>query len=347
MQKNISQVLLPQIKRNIERKKKKFGKLREIFYAYKLKTINYSFIPDEYLANIEKVYSLLSDQYSKDAYLYSIFFRLHDYFPKSLRKLLDRTHNFNDFDVAFLENVESTDKNTIDINDYKLNLYNLEKYGFDQKLYVMKENVYVDYILKQYEYHNNGISCEVNEGDNVVDGGGCFADTALYFAFKNKGKGKIYSYEFIKENIEIFTKNLELNPKYSENICLIKHALWDKSDLSLFIVEDGPASYVSMERPKGYCKEIKTLTIDDLVLRNNIDKIDFIKMDIEGAEMEALKGAEQTIISHRPKLAITLYHKDSHFWEIPLLIKQYLPDSKLYFKHFTYGVAESVLFVNP
>lgn len=58
----------------------------------------------------------------------------------------------------------------------------------------------------------------------------------------------------------------------------------------------------------------------------------FLKMDVEGAEYEALVGARQTIRKYVPDLAISVYHRIDHMWEIPLLIKKLVPDYKFYLR---------------
>jgi hypothetical protein len=55
-----------------------------------------------------------------------------------------------------------------------------------------------------------------------------------------------------------------------------------------------------------------------------------IKMDIEGAEIEAIKGAERIINEYHPGLAISVYHKPEHLWEIPLLMEHLIPNSYRY-----------------
>ncbi len=70
----------------------------------------------------------------------------------------------------------------------------------------------------------------------------------------------------------------------------------------------------------------------------------YINMDIEGAELNALRGAEKTIAKFLPDLAICVYHTPSHYWEIPLFLSQLHPGYKLYLRNYTYFTNESVLY---
>lgn len=70
----------------------------------------------------------------------------------------------------------------------------------------------------------------------------------------------------------------------------------------------------------------------------------FIKMDIEGAELEALEGAKNTIVKSKPKLAICLYHKPDDLWKIPLYLKKLVPEYKFYIRHHSKVRWETVLY---
>jgi hypothetical protein len=89
---------------------------------------------------------------------------------------------------------------------------------------------------------------------------------------------------------------------------------------------------------------VNTETIDNFVQKNKIAKIDFIKLDIEGAEYECLLGASNTIKKFKPKLAICLYHKDSDFWKLPILIKNLVSDYKVFVEHHHVNQEETVLY---
>ena len=70
-------------------------------------------------------------------------------------------------------------------------------------------------------------------------------------------------------------------------------------------------------------------------------------MDIETFETYALLGAMESIIKHKPKLAISIYHKFDDLWNIPLLLKQWAPEYKLYIRHYECYQAETVVYAIP
>ena len=86
--------------------------------------------------------------------------------------------------------------------------------------------------------------------------------------------------------------------------------------------------------------EVPVADIDSLVN----DQVTFIKMDIEGSEYEALKGAKNTIKMYKPRLAISVYHKLQDIWDIPKLILELNPNYKLYFRHYSIAEDETVLY---
>ncbi len=83
-------------------------------------------------------------------------------------------------------------------------------------------------------------------------------------------------------------------------------------------------------------------------LSNVLDvRLTFIKMDIEGAETEALDGARDLIVRDCPKLAISAYHKPGDFWRIPRQILSMREDYSIYLRHYTESIYETVMFFVP
>lgn len=100
-------------------------------------------------------------------------------------------------------------------------------------------------------------------------------------------------------------------------------------------------SYMPGKTSARYC-EISVMSIDEAVEAG--DKVTMIKMDVEGSELESLKGARNTIMRDKPKLAICIYHKPEDMWEIPLYIKELVPEYRFYVRHHSSGIGETVLY---
>jgi FkbM family methyltransferase len=190
------------------------------------------------------------------------------------------------------------------------------------------------FLLEQYRCDRADV--RVKQGDIVIDAGACWGDTALYFA---KQAQRVYSYECVPSNIAILNQNLKFNPELAQRISLISKALYSEPGRTMKFSDNGPGSRTELEGV-----EVTTDTIDNLADSEGLDRVDFIKMDIEGAEMDALIGAERTIRSFRPSLAISVYHSLSDFVRIPRWIASLDLGYKFYLDHFTIHEEETILF---
>lgn len=225
---------------------------------------------------------------------------------------------------------------------WTLNRFDLNKVGYPIKINTRVANIMAQFELEQYACDRIGV--RVKPGFKVVDGGGCFGDTALYFAHLTGETGKVYSFEFVESNLKLYQKNLDLNPNIAEQIQICRHPLWSTSDQELYVKDRGPASTITPEPDGENSTLVKTLAIDDLVNRESLDRVDFIKMDIEGAEFESLKGAQQTIRKFKPQLAICVYHSPQDFHRLADLINSYESGYRFALGHFTVHSEETVLF---
>lgn len=224
-----------------------------------------------------------------------------------------------------------------------------DKLKKDIELYTNAYSIYHTFINEEYRYIKDNENIGVSEGDYVIDAGGCWGDTALYFADIVGEKAKVFTFEFIPSNLEIMDKNLSLNKELKKRITIVKNPIHSESKKKMFYVDYGPGSKVEFNKNELYdgtkCDgEIETISIDDFVSNNNVEKVNFIKMDIEGAEYDALIGAKETIKKYSPKLAISIYHNKEHFDNIPKLIKEMNPKYKLFLKYCTIHAEETVLF---
>jgi hypothetical protein len=83
-------------------------------------------------------------------------------------------------------------------------------------------------------------------------------------------------------------------------------------------------------------------TIDNITAG---EPVTYIKFDVEGAELEALKGAEQTVKKYRPAMGISIYHRERDLIDIPVYIKQLVPEYRLYFRVHKKLAIDTVLYV--
>ena len=121
------------------------------------------------------------------------------------------------------------------------------------------------------------------------------------------------------------------------DIRLYNAGLWSEETMLYFEETGNAASRISKEKTGA---SIKTVALDNCVA----DPVTFIKMDIEGAELEALKGSREILKRYRPRLAISLYHKKEDFVEIPAYIKELVPEYKLYIRLYSNASVETVLY---
>lgn len=241
--------------------------------------------------------------------------------------------------------VDSLEKHATSIEFGKPKL-NLRTAGYDLDIYFKGLGIAYTFIFEQYAYKNNGETIVgIEDGDVVMDLGACYGDTALYFAEKQGvNQGKVYSFEFTPNNITVFNANVALNPRLMNQIQLVPHPVSNKSGEKIYFNDLGPGSRMAFTPFKGYTEETTTISIDDFVKNNKITKVDFIKMDIEGAELLALEGAVETIKKFKPKLAIAIYHSWDDFVDIPAWIANLNLGYKLYLGHYTIHTDETMIF---
>ena len=168
-----------------------------------------------------------------------------------------------------------------------------------------------------------------------VDAGGYTGDTALKFIELYKDFEKIFLFEPETCNLAQAKCNLSAY----KNIVFFQKGLSDRTQTLKFSA-NASASAIN---EKGELN-IEVARLDDLL---GGERVDFIKMDIEGAEGAAIVGASECIKHHHPTLAICVYHNKDDFYKIPGQILALRDDYKLYFRHYTQGVDESVMYFVP
>lgn len=174
----------------------------------------------------------------------------------------------------------------------------------------------------------------LTEEEVFIDCGGFDGDSSVKFLERCDGKyGDIVIFE-----PELCKKAAVEKNMAGHRYTLYQKGVWSKNTELYFNALETDGSHVS-ETESGY--RIEVAALDEVVYEK---RPTFIKMDIEGSEQEALKGAERMIMDFRPKLAVCVYHKPDDLYEIPVLIKKMNPEYRLYLRQYSNSRFETVLY---
>ena len=187
---------------------------------------------------------------------------------------------------------------------------------------------------------------EAGENEVFVDCG-CF-DGATCYNFAgwcgHKGFDHIYSFEADPKNYEKCREALaplgkcDLYPYGTADVNKKVYFSADAFETSCIISKEE-----AEKRNFEGVEEIEAVALDD-VLEGK--RITFIKMDIEGAEYEALLGARKLIMENRPRMAISVYHKFEDFVTLAALVLEMHPDYRIAFRHYGFDELETVMYVD-
>lgn len=179
-----------------------------------------------------------------------------------------------------------------------------------------------------------------------IDIGTYTGDSILEFEKHNDmSQCVVYGFEMDEELYKCAKMNLK---HLGDRVILLQKAVSDKNGIECLTGKLGEMqSIVSGTFSEQEKKEVVFETCKlDSVLDKNISNA-FIKMDIEGAELSAIKGAEEFIKKNHPILAICIYHKAEDIIEIPQTIKKYHSDYRFYVRHYSDNQTETVLYAIP
>lgn len=213
--------------------------------------------------------------------------------------------NKSEFDWVYSRLADDTSKKTFE---------NVIKYKISGK---------IDYLL----------NCEVDVSEpydsflklsqeTFIDLGAYNGDTVIDFIKRCPDYKRIYA---VEPDFKTF-KKLEKNTADIKNLQIFNACVSNKCGKAFFAMKGGRNSLLSNQGT-----EIDCITVDSL-------KTDatFIKMDVEGEEINAILGAKQTILKNKPKMLISAYHRTDDFLTIPKKVLEINPEYKMYLRHFSY-----------
>ena len=158
-------------------------------------------------------------------------------------------------------------------------------------------------------------------GDITIDGGAYDGATAIEFTRQG---AKVYAFEMDVANYKKCLPRAELFGFTIENL-----GLSDKKTEAAYFSWGTSSSKNSAGNLRG-----KFIDLDTYVAEKNLPRVDYIKLDIEGAELEMLRGAAKTISRCKPKMAISVYHRADDLWILAPYIKSLRADYEFEFRHY-------------
>ncbi len=183
----------------------------------------------------------------------------------------------------------------------------------------------IDYLLPTFADKSaiyRDILC-LTPHENILDLGAYDGDTIAEFLTATGGE---YDYITALEPDEKNFKKLLKNTEELFNIACLNMGAWNKKDTLIFAKKAGRNSKMAAEGVS-----VQVTDIDSLDLHPT-----FIKMDIEGSEMKALEGMEQTVKTYLPKLYICAYHRNEDLYSLPLKVWELNENYQIYFRHSKY-----------
>lgn len=273
---------------------------------------------------------------SRDAHTIEMFNQYYQFYHY-LWKSLDTQNNIYDVVKDRIQNLIAHQKEFTDLyemlGDYRSKqvLYHFVYYWLNYDLnsiLSMKENNFRDY------YDLDLLQC--NENEVVVDLGAFDGDSALDYIKTFRKYKKIYCYEITPATVKKLKQNLNGFPNID-----IRNKGAGSAETTMYLNgKDAEDSGNSLSSEGNIA--IDVVTIDDDIP----EAVTLIKMDIEGAEQDALKGCKRHIKEERPKLLICVYHNNRDIFEIPKLIQSMRNDYRFYLRSNgnQWGPSEIVLF---
>lgn len=252
----------------------------------------------------------------KDAYM-----KLEEYYPFLEHRINYETNEFSlirHLTELMAERVESYKwlyEHLAD-NRSKVILNGIISFWFEfdlEKLYALEEKVFSEY------FDLDLLNCD--ESTTVVDLGAFIGDTIKKYLDTYKIYKKIYAYEITQSTFQVLKENVQDLP----NMVLVNKGVSDTSG-KMCVSQDLFAGNKLLETGDVM---VDVVTLDEDIT----EPISVLKMDIEGAEKSALRGAVQHIKNEKPALLISAYHVPADIFDIPEMIHNMRDDYKYYLRY--------------
>ena len=215
---------------------------------------------------------------------------------------------------------------------------------FEGKLayYLGRDKTRLDDIRSDATIYFDRSVYDLIEGEAVVDGGAFVGDTLA--AFLDASGGHFRSYAAFEPDPASFERLAFVAARDPARIAAVQAGLAEHTSKGRLLSTQGADSrFLGAEESGG--DSVPLVSLDDYFEGRGAPTL--IKMDIEGAEASAIQGAAGLLGSVSPIMAISAYHFPTDLWKIPLLLQEFLPTSRIYLRHYTREVDDTVCYAIP
>ncbi len=170
----------------------------------------------------------------------------------------------------------------------------------------------------------SGMECVVT----ALDGGAYKGDSAADMLASLPRVEKIFACEPDPSTFKKLTAFAE-SEEASGRVVPVEAALSDRRGITESVVSGSRGSGIEGRNKRAKIREINLDTVDSILAG---ERVDYIKLDVEGAELEAIMGAEETLTKYRPIVSVSLYHRTGDIINLPMLLEKKLGKCKMYLR---------------
>lgn len=185
--------------------------------------------------------------------------------------------------------------------------------------------------LRGYTQHKDEIFknvLKIHKNEHYVDLGAYTGDT-IREVMEYGGYSSVTAFE---PDIKNYTKMMNfIQNEQLKNINALNIGVWSEKDTLVFAGKSSRNSSLMQDDENSVNVDVNSV---DNIVKNN--EVTLIKMDVEGAESQAIEGAKNTIKMNKPRLNIAVYHRNEDLFDIILQLKEICPEYKFYVRHHEY-----------
>lgn len=290
----------------------------------------------EHIYSLYSAFSYLSDTDSKRLYIALILYRLCGHLCCQIPVSYDssaaniqRYKNIEYFGISEIATKGMFDSVRHYDFSFKGNRYVVDCLGLEYYLY-----------RGQYYYQGGEISICPRPGDIVIDGGAFMGDAASVFSNSVGPTGRVYAFDPVQDHLDIINFNISQFPlRNVESIpYALGHAIVHKEPIRL-------NKYSPGFNARG--QVLPTISLNEFIKSVEKKRFDFLKLDVEGAEMDVLKGGVDAIAGCRATVAVSIYHTPNDFFDILNFLAKQLKNYSFHLGHYTIHREETVLYCRP